>query len=160
MSGFRPFLFTPMEMGAPRVSEHWYEVKDGDECAMSLFRRHYSHRPYKDGRQPKLFVGPGEKMVLVTAKADALFVWRKFISGDGQKGINCAVFRNESNAKASDLILDAEFAATQRWPQQRFYTYVNARKVKSVNPGFCFKAAGWKVCGETKWNKLIILEKV
>lgn len=27
------------------------------------------------------------------------------------------------------------------------------------NPGYCFKRAGWRQCGITKVNKLVILEK-
>jgi hypothetical protein len=139
--------------------ENWVEVKDGDLFARAIFHRHYSYRPYKDGRNPKLFCGPGEKLVLVTKDGKALFVWRKFKSADGQQGINCAIFRNESQTLSSTLINEAEQLAWKRWPGERLYTYVNARKIKSVNPGYCFKRAGWKACGETRWNKLVILEK-
>jgi hypothetical protein len=139
---------------------HWFAVKDGDPAAKALFDRHYSKHHYKDGRNPKLFCGPGYKMVLMTSTSDALFVWRLFQSGDNQEGINCMVFRNESQYLSSTLILEAEELAYQRWPGQRFYTYVAADKVKSVNPGFCFKRAGWRVCGETKVNKLLIFEKM
>jgi hypothetical protein len=138
----------------------WFPVLDGDPRARTLYRRHYSCYHYKDGRKPKLFVGPGEKMVLLTLAADALFVWRKFISGDGQEGVNCAVFRNESEHLSSSLILEAEEFAWRRWPGERLYTYVNARAVKSSNPGYCFKAAGCPTCGLTKVNKLLILEKL
>jgi len=40
---------------------------------------------------PKLFVGPGEKLVLRTWECDAIWVWRKFIDDSGQEGINCAI---------------------------------------------------------------------
>jgi hypothetical protein len=106
-----------------------------------------------------LFVGPGEKLVLLTEDERALFVWRKFIDASGQDGVNCAVFRNEGPRLSSDLILEAEDIAWKKWPGQRFYTYVNSRAIRSTNPGACFKAAGWKLCGETKWNRLTILEK-
>lgn len=96
-------------------------------------------------------------MVLITANEDALFIWRKFKSGDGQEGINCAAFRNETNILSSALIMEAMEVALRRWPEQRLYTYVNPRKIRSLNPGCCFKHAGWKECGQTKWNKLIIL---
>ena len=138
----------------------WIEVWDGHRLARLLFKRHYSYRPHVDGRRRKLFVGPGWKMVLITAEADALFVWRKFKSADGQQGVNCAVFRNESERKSSDMILEAEKLAHKRWPQERFYTYVNAKKIKSTNPGFCFLQAGWRKIGITKVNKLLILEKL
>ena len=115
---------------------------------------------YADGRKRKLFVGPGEKLVLRTWEADAMFVWRNFVDDSGQQGINCAVFRNESQAQSSKLIQEADAIADAVWPNQRHYTYVNAQKIKSVNPGYCFKKAGWQVCGKTKINKLIIMERV
>jgi hypothetical protein len=138
----------------------WFAVKDGNITARDLFNRHYSRHFYKDGRKPKLFVGPGEKMVLVTSDGRALFIWRKFISDNGQQGINCAVFRNESEYLSSELILEAEQLAWDRWPGERLYTYVNPQKIRSKNPGYCFKMAGWKVCGRTKAKNLVILEKL
>lgn len=143
----------------PMFTETWVEVRDGNSAGQQLFSRHYSKYLYKDGRKPKLFVGPGFKMVLITQDGKALFVWRKFISGDGQAGVNCAVFRNEGPQLSSLLILEAEKLAWTRWPGERLYTYVNTKKIKSVNPGYCFKQAGWRICGETKKNKLLILEK-
>jgi hypothetical protein len=144
----QPFLF----------GEGWIEVRDGNNTARAIFHRHYSRRHYKDRRNPKLFVGPGQKMVLLRPKADALFVWRKFLSDDGQIGVNCSVFRNESAEKSSDLIREADLLAEARWPGERHYTYVNPRKVISSNPGYCFLKAGWKKCGITKWNRLLIFE--
>ncbi len=138
----------------------WFAVKDGNITARDLFNRHYSRHFYKDGRKPKLFVGPGEKMVLVTSDGRALFIWRKFISDNGQQGINCAVFRNESEYLSSELILEAEQLAWDRWPGERLYTYVNPQKIRSKNPGYCFKMAGWKVCGKTKAKNLVILDKL
>jgi len=139
--------------------QNWIPVRDGNLAAWLLFQRHYSKYHYKDGRRPKRFVRPGERIVLITQDGLALFVWRKFIDASGQKGVNCSVFRNEGPILSSKLILEAEQWAWDRWPGQRLYTYVNAKKIKSSNPGYCFKMAGWKVCGITKVNKLVILEK-
>lgn len=138
----------------------WTQIFDGDPRARAIFDRHYSRIKYKDGRKPKLFVGPGEKLVLLTKCGRALFVWRKFKSDDGQEGVNCAVFRNESGHLSSDLLKKAMAIAFNRWPGQRLYTYVNPRMVKSKNPGYCFKVSGWRTCGVTKVNKLIILEYI
>jgi hypothetical protein len=99
-------------------------------------------------------------MVLLTQQADALFVWRKFIDRSGQRGVNCAVFRNESPHLSSELILEAEELAWNRWPGERLYTYVNPLGITSANPGYCFKRAGWGWCGLTKKKKLVILEKL
>lgn len=145
----------------------WLPIKDGDPRAFALMKNHYSYQAYSDGRRQnlanrnrQLFIGPGEKMVLMTVDCDALFVWRKFIDKSGQSGVNCAVFRNESDYLASDLILEAEELAWQRWPGERLYTYVDARKIKSTNPGYCFKMAGWQYCGRSKSRRLHILEKL
>lgn len=152
-------LLFPESVGRRQVSDYWFLSIDGNAASREMFRRHYSYRAYADGRDPKLFVGPGEKMVLITESGDALFVWRKFKSGDGQEGLNCAVFRNESDVLSSTLILDAERAAWTRWQPQRLFTYVNPYKIRSTNPGYCFKRAGWRECGRTIWKNLVILEK-
>jgi hypothetical protein len=149
MSATQPFLF----------GDGWLSVRDGDDTARAIFHRHYSYKPYKDGRKPLLFTGPGSKLVLLWPDARALVIWRKFISGDGQQGVNCSVFRNEGDRRSSDMIREADAIADKRWPGERHYTYVNARKIRSTNPGFCFLKAGWSKCGVTKHNKLIILER-
>lgn len=143
----------------------WVSTKDGDPRAFSIYRRHYSYYEYADQRRQNwknrsrfLFLGPGEKLVYVTPEYDALFAWRKFKDDSGQRGVNCAVFRNESRLRASEMILAAEELAWRKWPGERFYTYVNPKKVNGTCPGYCFIRAGWKRCGETK-SGLLIFEK-
>jgi len=138
---------------------NWRGIRDGNQIALEMYNRHYSAYHYRDGRERKLFCGPGEKMVLLTANNDGLFVWRKFIDASGQQGVNCAVFRNEGTIRSSILIAEAVELARKRWPEERFYTYVNPKKIKSSNPGYCFQKAGWKKCGITK-SGLIIFELV
>lgn len=148
------------------IDGHWLPAKDGDPRVYALMRRHYTFHAYTDGRRRdlgyrnrNLVVGPGEKMVLLTVDCQALFIWRKFIDKSGQQGVNCAVFRNEGGVMSSALILEAEQLAWQRWQGIRLYTYVNARKIRSSNPGYCFKKAGWRTCGKSS-KGLIILEKL
>lgn len=138
---------------------NWYAIKDGNPFGRAMLNRHYSVNPDTINRKPKLFIGPGEKMALMTSDCRALFVWRKFIDDTGQRGINCAVFRNEGNLLSSQLILEAEQIAWLRWPGERLYTYINAGKIRSTNPGYCFQRAGWHKCGSTKGG-LIIMEKL
>lgn len=146
---------------------NWLPIKDGDARAYALMRRHYTFQAYADGRRQNtayrnrhLICGPGEKTLLLNQGGTALFVWRKFIDKSGQLGINCAVFRNESDILSSTLILEAEDIARERWGgDTRVYTYVNQSKIRSSNPGYCFKMAGWLQCGFTKSKKLVILEK-
>ena len=133
----------------------WRRVRDGHPVGKLLYERHYSARA---NRNSKLFVGPGGKLVLLTADCKALFVWRAFINDDGQQGVNCAVFRNEGPTLSSQLLREAEAFAWARWPGARLYTYVNPRKIKSENPGCCFKKAGWQLCG-TNPKGLLIFEK-
>jgi len=138
---------------------HWYAIKDGNLRLRQMLNTHYSARHYRDGRQVKLSVGPGYKMVLMTADCLACWAWRKFIDASGQIGINNAIFHNESGILSSTLILEAEQLGWQRWPGERLYTYVNPTKIKSKNPGYCFLVAGWRKCGFTKGG-LLILEKL
>lgn len=150
MSAVQPFL----------LLSGWVVTTDGDDTARAIFDRHYSRTRYADGRRPLLFVGPGEKLVLVRHDARALFVWRKFISADGQQGVNCAVFRNEGAELSSQLIREADAMADARWPGERHYTYVAPKRIRSSNPGCCFKRASRRACGVTKWNKLVVLERL
>lgn len=136
----------------------WWLSKDGDRACLELYERHYSAYRYRDGRKRSQFVGPGEHVVLRTYTGDALFVWRRFIDDSGQRGVNCAVFRNESQIRSSELVRQADAVADFVWPGARHYTFVDARKVRSTNPGFCFRAAGWRNCGMTK-SGLHILER-
>lgn len=138
----------------------WWLTKDSDLDCVELYERHYSRYRYADGRQraKDQFVGPGEKVVLRTEHADALFVWRVFIDDSGQDGINCAVFRNEGSTRSSLLVGQADAIADHVWPGERHYTYVRAEAVRSANPGYCFLAAGWRRCGRTKGG-LHILER-
>lgn len=136
----------------------WWLTRDGDAACLALYERHYSAYRYRDGRVRKLFCGPGEKVVLRTEAGDACWVWRRFIDASGQSGINCAVFRNESAHRSSDLVRQADAIADCLWPGVRHYTYVNAARVKSRNPGWCFLVAGWRRCGMTKGG-LHILER-
>lgn len=144
------------------IGQGWVKVYDGNDSCREIFNRHYSRQRYADGRTPKLFMGPGEKMVLLRAEADALFGWRKFKSDDGQQGVNCAIFRNEGPELSSALILAAESLAVERWPGERFYTYIDPAKVKPTMVrgypvwGFCFYKAGWKFVGVSKSGKIIM----
>lgn len=148
----------------------WWLTKDGDAAGLEMYERHYSAYQYRDGRKRTQFVGPGETIVLRTFDGDAFFVWRKFIDDCvfwhtiyereyKQDGVNCAVFRNESNVLSSNLVGQADAVADLVWVGERHYTYVNSEKVRSTNPGACFLFAGWRRCGRTK-SGLIILERV
>ena len=144
----QPYLFAPSDL--------WIPIRDGNVTAISIFKRHYTARTTRKIEQ---FIGPGEKMALVTVDALALFAWRKFISDAGEVGVNCCVFRNEGTpvARSSELIAAAMVMAWQRWPLERLYTYVDPSKVKHKrDPGRCFIRAGFRKCGVTKSGKIVL----
>ncbi len=147
----------PQSEQLPRVSERWFLTRDGDPFGYELSRRHYSARNYREQRQ-RLFVGPGRKLVLLTGDGMAVFVWRHFIDGTQPKqvGYNCAIFRNEGNSLSSALIREAVEVVFEHWGRQRCYTLVNPSKIRSVNPGCCFKKAGWRQCAYSKTGKVIL----
>ena len=141
----------------------WIQVRDGDRRALNLYLRHYSSK-YRSGKSLKYknaerFTPPGESIILLTPNCDALFVWVKMqFRDDKQKGINCSIFRNEGKIISSRLISEAEKIVWSKWPGERLFTYIDPNEVNSVNPGYCFKMAGWRFCGKSLKN-LHILEK-
>ena len=144
------------------IEGHWIGVRDADPRAVALYRRHYSAknpaRP-RFGTNYAKFCGPGRHSVYLTTDGLALWVWRlSKVRRDGQTGIECSIFRNEGPLRSSDLIREAMDLAWSRWPGQRLFTYVWDTKVKSVNPGYCFKMADWKACGRNADGRLTILE--
>jgi hypothetical protein len=148
----------PMDLGSS-----WTPIQDADPRGFALFSRHYPYKKYADGRRKASgyrnalhFVGPGQKMVLLSVDGRAVFAWRKFIDDSGQQGVNCSIFRNEGQFKSSRLIFEADDLAWSRWQGERLYTFVNPTKIRSTNPGCCFKEAGWRECGETNSGLLIL----
>lgn len=140
-----------------KVSEHWFESRDADPVALEIYLRHYSARPNGESDSP-CFVGPGEKIVLLTGEATALFIWRwEKKRDDGQTGINCTAFRNESQVLSSLLIEESCAVAWGKWPGERLFTFIDAAKTRRKrDPGRCFRRAGWRNCGYSKAGLLIM----
>ena len=127
------------------------------ECRM-LADRHYSRRT----PGAKQFAYAGRKLVLRDALGDVLFVWLwpyPEMRMDHQEGYNCTIFRNESSRRSSEIILEAEKMAFAKWGPGRMFTYVDPRKIRSVNPGYCFKCAGWKQIGTSKGGKILLAKE-
>ncbi len=154
-----PLLVSPTQLTLSfsplLVGKLWeLSVTRNDPQTVAMYQRHYSFKARE--HMPAKFGNPGHYIGLMTAKRDALFLWsEEKYRRDGQVGINCTVFRNESNLLSSDLIREAIDIAWRRWPGKRLFTFVDASKIKSRNPGYCFKLAGWTSCGATKTGLLI-----
>ncbi len=132
-------------------------TKFDSECA-ALADRHYSRQSHGSSQ----FAPPGETLILRDSIGLVLFVWRKTLwkRWDNQEGINCTIFRNESQRKGSEIILEAESAALKKWGNVRAFTFVDSTKIRSQNPGCCFKKAGWKKDGMTKNGKHILSKQL
>ena len=123
----------------------WLLTRDGDPVAYEMARRHYSSWKNRNPKQ-RLFVGPGEKVVLRTEDGLAFWAWRKCkYRHDKQVGVECSHFRNEGKIASSILVRQACRIADAIWPHQRRFTFIDADKIKSTNPGYCFKQAGWRI---------------
>lgn len=121
------------------------------DCAL-LADRHYSRQTPGSPQ----FAGNGKKCVLRDAAGEVLFVWLwSEFRMDGQRGYNCAIFRNESRRLSSDVILEAEGHAIAKWGAGRAFTYVDPSKVQSRNPGYCFRRAGWLHVATKKDGKFL-----
>jgi len=151
------------------VDARWLSVKRTDERAFALYRRHYSAAKGARWRRPgnTNVTSAGETMVLLTQCERALFVWlhTTIERHDKQRGVNCAVFRNEGAGLSSELIREADELAWQRWPQERrHFTYVDGgktsrRRSRLATAGRCFEHAGWRTCGASQTG-LTLLEVV
>ena len=129
----------------------WQIRTPWDGVAVSLANRHYSREVQSDQ-----VGGPGFKIVLVTPCERAAWISKRHvpdvsaarITADGYPAdtFRCALFRNEGAGLSSDLILEAMRLTERMWGPgvHGWQTYVDAAKVESSNPGYCFIRAGWK----------------
>ena len=79
-----------------------------------LADRHYSRRTI-GARQ---FLYSGRKLVIRDAEGTMLFGWMfpdPTMRMDVQTGYNCAIFRNGSARRSSEIILECEAIAIARW---------------------------------------------
>lgn len=118
---------------------------DGDFLIVGL--PHYSRQTI-GARQ---FTRNGQNLVFVTE--DCLAVWVTFRPtpgkakrSDGRDAWECALFRNEGPALSSDLIREACSLSLSLWgpyPKDGMITFIKPSAIRSPNPGYCYKAAGW-----------------
>ena len=131
----------------------WRKAHKADAIGRALADGHYSRR--KVGAPQ--FMPPGETLVLVAFDGSAVFGWWRphpdsgLRSMNGLDGWTCSIFRyvrGDKRMVASTLILEAEsmlVAEKGNCGPDGLLTYVWDAKVKSPNPGYCFKRAGWAV---------------
>lgn len=135
----------------PGVEAGTWQVRHRfDRAAAALADRHYSRERVGS---PQVG-GPGYLLVLVTpceracwiTKQHALTTRTARALADGLDAYRCAMFRNEGAGLSSDLIRAAVELTERLWgppPADGWATYVRRDLVRSTNPGYCFKQAGW-----------------
>lgn len=125
--------------------------------------------PHYSRRTPgsRTFTGVGQEVVLVTTDESAVWacVRQKTPSARGSGGSRGRVgvtdvkprfiwrnmlFRNLGAGLSSDLIRSALARTYEEWrlrygslPAERLRTEIDMRRVRSRNPGYCYKVAGW-----------------
>jgi hypothetical protein len=130
----------------------WQRRTRADRAARALADRHYSR-----GTVGAHTIGPpGRVLVFVTPCERAAWIThypRADLAMDNRDAWRCTMFRNEGAGLSSDLIRAAMAATVELWgdpPVDGWLTYVDRARVRGVNPGYCFKMAGWTL--EREWR--------
>jgi hypothetical protein len=144
------------------MNTKWVIVNKCDIRARGLADKHYSRQK----KYTAQFTRPGNNLVLLTQDCSAVWVTWKPTNGikrmDGMDGFyECTLFRNEGMNLSSDLIEQAIELTESVWGEPvGWLTYIKDSAVKSINPGYCYKCAGFKTIGRNKNGKLTKLVRV
>ena len=136
-----------------------------DPAAARLADQHYSRQNPGTAQ----FVPPGRCLVLVAGTpVNALWVtsWplAEYTHHQWSGSWICSLFRNQGAGLSSELISEAvsvtrwyrsQEASWSRDPEpDQFITFVKPDAIRSRNPGYCYKCAGWRLVGHTQIHKL------
>lgn len=150
----------------------WQLSSSSDQRALAIVDGagiHDGHGPHYSRRTPgsKTFTGVGREVVLVTDCGRAVWACvyqrtpaaRGTGSSRGRQGVadekprhiwRNMMFRNLGAGLSSALIRDATSETYRHWinrygalPGERLRTEIDIAKVRSSNPGYCYKMAGW-----------------
>jgi hypothetical protein len=136
----------------------WTTSYRADPRAAAIADRHYPRQSVGADQ----FVPPGRCVVLLTRRADALWItsWPRaeFVKHDWPGAWVCSCFRNESPMRASDLILEAIAHTRAHWvpPSNGLVSFVDPTEVPAVMRrgqriyGYCFLKAGFTHVGFTR----------
>lgn len=132
---------------------NWQLSHRADVQAVKVADRHYNRQ--KPGTPQ--FVPPGRCLVLATSHYDAVWVtswpFAEYVKHQWAGAWVNSLFRNEGPALSSMLIRQAIAATLYTWPdvpELGIVTFVDASKIKSFNPGYCYLKAGFRRVGKTK----------
>ncbi len=142
----------------------WHVSHRADKRAVKIADRHYNRQ--KPG-SPQ-FVPPGRCLVLVAPSREApKAVWAttwpfaEYVKHAWAGAWTCSIFRNEGAGLSSDLIRQAVAATRWKWPdvpELGMITFVDRKKVRGPNPGYCYLKAGFRKLAEKTKGGLIVLQ--
>jgi hypothetical protein len=156
-----------LDIPGPRgavATQFWAQVGKFDPRSAALADRHYSRRKVGSPQ----FMPPGQTLILLSHDERAVWGWWRphpasgIPSLNGLDGWTCTIFRNESSVLSSELVLDAERALYQSGVDigpDGLLTYVWDSRIRSHNPGYCFKVAGWRRIGCSADGRKTLLHK-
>lgn len=132
----------------------WHLSWRTDPRARELADRHYNRQSIG----AKNFAPPGRTLVLYCETPTGRAFWitsypfMEYVHHAWAGAWMCSAFRNEGAARSSDLIVQA--VAATRWyfgpvPPLGMVTFVDPKKIKAGNPGYCYKCAGFEKVGAT-----------
>lgn len=140
----------------------WHLSNRADPFSRDIADRHYNRQ--KIGAPQ--FVPPGRCLVLKTLTDTGRAFWvtswpfAEYVKHAWAGAWVCSAFRNEGAALSSTLIMQAMSATKARYgapPDLGMITFVDRRKVKKKTDfGYCYRKAGFTVCGETKGGLLAL----
>jgi len=139
------------------TDQPWQLSWRADPQSVKVADRHYNRQKIGSPQ----FVPPGSCLVFVTADRRALWVSSlpkaEFVKHAWPGAIINSLFRREGGPiLASDLIRAAVAATRAEWepPPLGMVSFVDRSKVRSTNPGYCYRMAGFKRVGRTKGGLL------
>lgn len=150
----------------------WQLSSSSDKAALAVvdgIGRFDGHGPHYSRRTPgsKTFTGIGREVVLLAVDGTAVWsvVYQRTpqrVGSGASRGRAAAtdtaprhiwrnnVFRNLGAGLSSDLIQQALAMTYEAWaarygalPAERLRTEVDTKRIRSTNPGYCYKVAGW-----------------
>jgi hypothetical protein len=136
----------------------WHISHRADPRCCALADRHYSRQKVGSPQ----FVPPGRCLVLYAKTATGEAVWvtswpfAEYVKHAWAGAWVCSIFRNEGAGLSSELIAQAVAASLAVYgapPALGIITFVLPSAVRSVNPGYCYKRAGWRLAGAAKDGK-------
>lgn len=136
----------------------WQLSWRADPKAVPVADRHYNRQKVGAAQ----FVPPGRCIVLVTGDRAALWVssfpQAEYVQHAWAGAVMNSLFRREGGpVRASDLIRAAVAATRAEWepPPLGMVSFVDPTKVRSANPGYCYRMAGFRLAGRTKGGLLV-----